>query len=125
MEDIVTRGTCKETIAGWIWYCDSCDTHGNANFSEEAEYLAKAHARYYSWIDDNDEDLDPPSFTEMDVSEREKDHNWSYHCLGSTYIIDATNNITYHYGDDYTDKTPNRPFDVDKAVWLQKYFGVR
>ena len=61
----------------------------------------------------------------MDTFERDwRGHNWSFECLGATYIIDASENITYSYGDDYTDKTPNRAFDVDKAVWLQKYFGV-
>ena len=122
--DILTRGTCKDTVAGWIWYCDSCDTHGNANSSDEAEYLAKSHAKYYSWIED-DKDEDPALFMEMDTFERDwRGHNWSFECLGATYIIDASENITYSYGDDYTDKTPNRAFDVDKAVWLQKYFGV-
>ena len=126
-KDIITKKTCESTIAGWVWFCDSCVTHGNANSSDEAEYLAKSHAKYYSWIEDEDdnEDSETISFMDMDVLEREEEHhNWSYECLGAIYLIDVTNNITYEYGDDYTDKTPNNPFDVDKAVQLQKRLGV-
>jgi len=124
-KDIITKKTCESTIAGWVWFCDSCDTHGNANSSDEAEYLAKSHAKYYSWSENEfDEDGDTLSFMDMDVLEREKEHDWNYECLSDTYIIDATENITYEYGDDYTDKTPNNPFDVDKAVQLQKRLGV-
>lgn len=31
------------TQAGWFWYCDVHDTHGNADSKEEARFIADAH----------------------------------------------------------------------------------
>jgi len=47
---------CLSTQAGWLWYCDIHDTHGNADSEDEAETYADAHPReYYA-----DEQADEP-----------------------------------------------------------------
>jgi hypothetical protein len=45
------------TISGWIWYCDIHDTHGNADFEEEAKAVAAAHEEW--WSRDLEDDDDP------------------------------------------------------------------
>lgn len=39
-------GPCASTVAGWVWYCDEHDTHGNADSKEEAEHVAAAHQNF-------------------------------------------------------------------------------
>jgi len=39
---------CSSTQAGWLWYCDEHDTHGNADTREEAETYASAHRDYFA-----------------------------------------------------------------------------
>jgi hypothetical protein len=41
-------GVCSDTLTGWLWYCDVHNTHGNADFEEEAEAVAQAHRRFFS-----------------------------------------------------------------------------
>jgi cation transport regulator ChaB len=38
--------TCIQTEAGWLWYCDTHDTHGNADSEQEARYIARAHVEF-------------------------------------------------------------------------------
>ncbi len=38
---------CTATIAGWLWYCDEHDTHGNADSEDEARRMADAHGDYF------------------------------------------------------------------------------
>jgi hypothetical protein len=38
------------TRAGWLWYCDEHDTHGNADSEDEANFMGRAHAYYHSEI---------------------------------------------------------------------------
>jgi hypothetical protein len=40
------EGTCPQTVAGWLWYCDEHDTHGNADSEDEAEHVAAAHVEF-------------------------------------------------------------------------------
>ncbi len=44
----VDRTGC--TIAGWYWYCDECDTHGNADTEAEAWTIARAHEQFQSSV---------------------------------------------------------------------------
>jgi hypothetical protein len=37
-------GPCRDTVGGWLWYCDEHDTHGNADSYEEAEVVSAAHS---------------------------------------------------------------------------------
>jgi hypothetical protein len=39
---------CSSTVAGWLWYCDIHDTHGNADSEEEAEVYADAHREHFA-----------------------------------------------------------------------------
>jgi hypothetical protein len=39
--------TCPETVAGWLWYCDEHNTHGNADSEDEAAAMVDAHIRYF------------------------------------------------------------------------------
>jgi len=39
---------CKSTVAGWLWYCDVHDTHGNATTAEEALAMTQAHIAFWS-----------------------------------------------------------------------------
>jgi hypothetical protein len=131
IKDMMTPAMCKSTIGGWIWYCDSCDTHGNANSSDEAEHMAEAHALYHSWDEDveYDEEKDPDgenitSYMELPYEEREFSlANWSMECLQATYLISVNDNITYNYGDDYEDKTI-RPIDLEVANEIKKRMGL-
>ena len=42
------------TVAGWYWYCDACDTHGNADSETEAWWIAKAHEKYQESAQEED-----------------------------------------------------------------------
>jgi cation transport regulator ChaB len=46
------------TVAGWYWYCDACDTHGNADGEEEAWHVAWAHEEYQNVRQMDDECCD-------------------------------------------------------------------
>jgi len=46
------------TVAGWYWYCDACDTHGNADGEEEAWYVGWAHEEYQNVRQMDDESCD-------------------------------------------------------------------
>lgn len=39
---------CQGTLAGWLWYCDVHDAHGNADSQVEAQLVAQAHVDFYS-----------------------------------------------------------------------------
>jgi len=52
----VEREGC--TIAGWYWYCDACDTHGNADSEPEAWWTGRAHEDYQRSIQLGDECCD-------------------------------------------------------------------
>jgi hypothetical protein len=126
IKDMMTPAMCKSTIGGWIWYCDSCDTHGNANSSDEAEHMAEAHALYFSWDEHGkyDEDDDSViSFMDLTPEQRETEAMWSMECLSATYLISVNDNITYNYGDDYEDKTI-RPIDLEVANEIKKRMGL-
>ena len=47
MSDMISNGC---TIAGWFWYCDLHDTHGNADSEDEAEFIAEAHLEFHHEI---------------------------------------------------------------------------
>ena len=47
---------CSDTVAGWLWYCDLHDTHGNANSRAEAKHVAHAHREFYAKAVELDED---------------------------------------------------------------------
>jgi hypothetical protein len=127
LKDIITPAMCKSTIGGWVWYCDSCDTHGNANSSDEAEHMAEAHALYFSWDEDGKYDEDDDSVISfMDLKPEEREHtvaSWSMDCLHATYLIDVNENVTYNYGDDYEDKTIT-PIDLEVANEIKKRMGL-
>jgi hypothetical protein len=42
---VTSIGNC--TVAGWFWYCDVHDTHGNADSEAEAEYVATSHEEFW------------------------------------------------------------------------------
>jgi hypothetical protein len=44
------------THAGWYWYCDVHETHGNADSWQEAELIAEAHLKYKSIAENIDVD---------------------------------------------------------------------
>jgi hypothetical protein len=48
--------TC--TVAGWYWYCDVHDTHGNADSKDEALHMAQAHSDWHYDDMDNPEECD-------------------------------------------------------------------
>jgi hypothetical protein len=39
---------CPSTVAGWLWYCDNHDTHGNADTQDEAQAYAEAHREHFA-----------------------------------------------------------------------------
>lgn len=48
------------TVAGWYWYCDVHDTHGNADSKAEAEFVSDAHRVYFQSF--------PVEYEECDLS---------------------------------------------------------
>ena len=128
IKDVITPAMCKSTQGGWIWYCDSCDTHGNADSSDEAKYMAEAHDRYHSYLSrEYNEDEDVISYMDMDSKERDKKkYKWeSAECLYATYFVNVNKNITYSIWDDLDDDTPNEPIDLEMAIELQKRLGLQ
>jgi hypothetical protein len=101
LKNYITPNACQTTLAGWIWYCDSHATHGNADSAEEADWVATSHMEFFC------EDIDGLPESECAV-----------------YIIDVSNNITYNCGEDYNDKTPNAVVDLDKAQQIRTMLGL-
>jgi endo-1,4-beta-mannosidase len=130
LKALITQNTCTNTIAGWIWYCDNCITHGNANSSDEAGYMAEQHAKYYSWLpyEETVENEDEESIDYMNYDPALRDNpelDWQGDCLYASYLIDITSGVTYRYGEDYTDKTPNKIGDIAIALEVQKRMGLQ
>lgn len=50
----ITREVCRDTVSGWLWYCDVHDTHGNADSQDEAQHMADAHRDYF-WDPEDEE----------------------------------------------------------------------
>ena len=97
LKHLITPNACQTTLAGWIWYCDEHVSHGNADSAEEAEWVATSHNEFFG------------------VPEGE---------MCGIYLIDVGNNITYNYGDDYNNKTPNAVIDLDEAQKVRKMLGL-
>lgn len=47
LDDMIMASVCPQTIAGWLWYCDEHDTHGNADSEHEARAMGQAHSDYH------------------------------------------------------------------------------
>lgn len=45
---------CEDTMAGWLWYCDVHDTHGNADHEVEAQFVAQAHVDFHAQTEECD-----------------------------------------------------------------------
>jgi len=129
--DLITPNACKSTIAEWIWYCDNCVTHGNADSSEEADFMAKCHAIYHTSIfmgdTENEEEYEDESkyvpFKDLTPDEQEM---YEYE-LGEScpmFIISVSKNKTFQYGEDYTDDTPNKIVDIAVAQKLREQLGL-
>ena len=52
----VQEDLCSDTVAGWIWYCDVHDTHGNADSRAEAKHVAHAHRLFHAEATEDDDD---------------------------------------------------------------------
>ena len=50
--EMIAANVAPCTLAGWIWYCDVHDTHGNADHEAEAFFMANAHEDFYAEDDD-------------------------------------------------------------------------
>lgn len=50
-----TLGPQACTKAGWFWFCDEHDTHGNADSVEEAGFIADAHSEFQLTFGDHQE----------------------------------------------------------------------
>lgn len=139
VKDLITSRICDNTVfeGSWIWYCDECRQHGTAISSEEADFMATAHWNYHS-IELVDEDIigalsdeeaeeyyDKHVVRYSDVSpDRLHKYDWENNVC-AIYIVDEGNNITYDFGDDYEDKTPNDVTDLQTMLDLQKKLGLQ
>ena len=115
---VMPNDTCKSTKAGWIWYCDEHDTHGNADSADEAEWIADSHTSFYVMAMHNhaareaEETGEEPYFVDEDE-------------VCAIYIMDVSKLITYNFGEDYEDKTSNVvPDDLDAAIEIRKQLGL-
>lgn len=129
--DLITPGACESTLAGWIWYCDEHQTHGNADSADEAEYMAECHAKFMTSVfigdEDNEEEFDDESkyvsFKDFDTEEQE----FYADELGegcSLFIINVGISKTFQYGEDYTDETPNQIVDIEVAQEIRRQLGL-
>lgn len=136
IKDLITSRICDNTVFenSWIWYCDECRQHGTGISSDEVNFLAKAHWDYHSYtvLDYVDERAEPSdeednksylSYMNADPLERDIEVWENDEC--QLYIIDEGNNITYNYGDNYDDKTPNNVTDLDVMIAVQKQMGLK
>lgn len=60
---------CASTVAGWLWYCDDHDTHGNADSEHEAEAMSRFHMWLHQDSPDPDDDRFDPGRNLEDDSE--------------------------------------------------------
>lgn len=130
LKDLITSRVCGNTVfeESWIGYCDECQQHWTAISSEEAHFMATAHLNYFSVADiskpsageDEGEFVYYPKATKKQLSKLDFEN---YMC--AVYIIDEGNNITYNYGDDYGDKTPNEVSDIETMIQIQKQLGLQ
>ena len=58
LQDKAMTEVCPETQQGWLWYCHEHDTHGNADFEEEARMCAEAHSEFWMMQAEDDEPCD-------------------------------------------------------------------
>lgn len=131
VKDLITSRVCGNTVFenSWIWYCDECRKHGTATSAHEAEYMASCHDTYFSYEkvdwEEMGEDFEPLMYGDVSPEERAS-RVWEGLCIseGAMYIIDEGNNITYSFGDDYDNKTPNQVTDIDKMIDMQKQLGL-
>ena len=134
IKDLITSRICGNTVFenSWLWYCDECRQHGTTTSSDEADFMAQQHALYNSYLVELDvdgeeveleEDEEPIMYAEYPEDERSS-VSWSLDCEPALYIIDEGNNITYNYGDDYNDKTPNKVVDLGVMIEAQKRLGL-
>lgn len=135
IKDLITSRVCGNTVFedSWLWYCDECRQHGTAMSAEEAEYLAEQHAIWRSSIfigedkDNTDDEDNWVSYREASdiirLTERDEFMEMALE-MCPLFIIDEGNNITYSYGEDYTDKTPNKVTDIETMIKLQKDLGL-
>lgn len=131
--DLITPNACETTVAGWIWYCDNCVTHGNADSSEEADFMAKCHLMYHTSIfmgdTENEEEYEDDSkyvaFRNLLPDEQEM---YEYELEEASpcyvFIINVNKNKTFQYGEDYTDETPNQVVDIEIAQEIRKKLGL-
>jgi hypothetical protein len=91
--------------------------------------MASCHDTYFSYEkvdwEEMGEDFEPLMYGDVSPEERAS-RVWEGLCIseGAMYIIDEGNNITYSFGDDYDDKTPNAVTDIDKMIDMQKQLGL-
>lgn len=58
----IAQGWNPALCAGWVWYCDNCDTGGNGDSRHECEFIAGAHIDYHEY----EVDPDDPESIELD-----------------------------------------------------------
>jgi len=133
IKDLITANVCGNTIFenSWIWYCDECRKHGTATSSREVVFMASAHSEYFQWEDipptDEESEEEVELLSYMDATyEQRQNLNWTGGCIeeGCVYIIDEGSNITYRFGEDYEDKTPNDVGDIVVAQHLRQQLGI-
>ena len=44
---VASESGCPATAAGWLWYCDEHDSHGNADFEDDARAVGRAHSAWH------------------------------------------------------------------------------
>jgi len=52
------ENVCRSTVAGWLWYCDLHDTHGNGDSEAEVRTAASAHLSYWALVDPDSDPCD-------------------------------------------------------------------
>lgn len=134
IKDLITSRVCGNTVFenSWIWYCDECRQHGTTTNASEAHFMAEQHALYRSSIylgegEDTDDDDKWLNYSEAEPQERLDLYDEFLEMaldMCPLYIIDEGNNITYDFGDDYENKTPNNVTDIQTMINLQKQLGL-
>lgn len=137
LKDLITPNVCHQQAEGgysnWYWYCDECVDHGSGATAQEVHEQAGVHAKWNTRIfkiaeeeATEDDYANEDNWILLPLMSEEEQEFWGDE-VGEAcgiYIINATDNKTFDWFDDYTDTTPNKIDDLDLANKLRDQLGL-
>ena len=137
LKDLITPNVCHQKDEGvfsnWYWYCDECVEHGSGALAQEVHEQAMVHAKWNTRIFKLDEDeateddyANEDNWLLLPLMSEEEQEFWGDEVGNACgiYIINAVDNKTFDWFDDYTDTTPNKIDDLELAQKLREQLGL-